>query len=61
MLLTVKDSYVNRVHSIARARHWPLAVIIILLFEMLIGRAIRNCHGCDQGGCLKSQMYSAVL
>lgn len=28
---------------------------------MLIGTAIRNCHGYDQGGYLKSQMYGAVL
>lgn len=28
---------------------------------MLIGTAIRNCHGYDQGGYFKSQLYGAVL
>lgn len=61
MLLTAKDSYVNKIHSIARAHHWPVVLIIILLFSMLIGTAIKHCHGYDQGGYFKSQMCGAVL
>lgn len=33
MLLTVKDGYVNKIHSIAHAPHWPVVLVIILILN----------------------------